>query len=109
MLWGVSLWQKLKTEFTTHFAPLLSNKQWRGFLFSLRMEADNFMEHITETKIGNTRYIVTAECSPNATETIEQKLERIILRNVADTKKYQNKEPVSVAMCGNLWPTTDGE
>ena len=65
------------------------------------------MEHMTETKIGNTRYIVTAECSPNATETIEQKLERIILRNVSDTKNYQDKKPNTVDMCENLWPTVN--
>ena len=44
----------------------------------------NRQQTITETKIGNTTYIVTAECSENAKETLEQKLERILCRRVAD-------------------------
>jgi len=38
-------------------------------------------EKISEKIIGNTTYIVSSECSPNATETLTQKLERIIKRN----------------------------
>ena len=38
-------------------------------------------EKISEKTIGNTTYIVSSECSPNATETLTQKLERIIKRN----------------------------
>ena len=36
---------------------------------------------VTETQIGNTLFIVTAECSPTAKETIEKKLERLICPN----------------------------
>ena len=43
-----------------------------------------------ETKIGSTLYIVTTECSSQATETVEQKLERIISRHISDTKSYQS-------------------
>lgn len=39
-----------------------------------------------EKKIGTTTYILTSECSPNATETLSQKLERILTRNVAHIK-----------------------
>ena len=44
---------------------------------------------VTEIRIGRTLYIVTSECSPNATETVEEKLERLILRHVADVEKFQ--------------------
>jgi len=50
---------------------------------------------VTEMRIGNTLIIVTRECSPNATETIQEKLERIMLRHLPDLKNYQdidNKE-----------------
>ena len=43
---------------------------------------------VTETQIGNTLFIVTSECSPTATETIEKKLERLICRHFSDTKSY---------------------
>lgn len=42
--------------------------------------------HTTEMKIGNTLYIVRSECSPNATETLEEKLERLILRHLFDVE-----------------------
>ena len=45
---------------------------------------------VTETKIGNTLYIVSAECSPTAKETLEEKLERIISRNIADVLPSSN-------------------
>lgn len=44
---------------------------------------------VTETRFGNTLIIVTGECSPTATETIQEKLERIILRHLSDLKNYQ--------------------
>jgi len=44
---------------------------------------------VTETRIGNVTYIVTSECSPTATETVEQKLERLIMRHVLDKESYQ--------------------
>ena len=49
-------------------------------------------KRVSEIRIGNTTYIVTAECSPTATETVEKKLERLILRHVADAIKLQNKD-----------------
>ena len=61
---------------------------------------------ITETKIGNTLYIVSAECSPNAKETLEQKLERIIRRHVADVLPSTNIQlgisEKSLDKCRNL-------
>ena len=56
---------------------------------------------VTETRIGNTLYIVTGECSPTATETVEKKLERLILRHFSDTKRFQNKDENQFAMCAN--------
>ena len=56
---------------------------------------------VTETRIGNVTYIVTSECSPIATETVENKLERLILRHVSDKKSYQNNTDLSLAMCEN--------
>lgn len=43
---------------------------------------------VTETRFGNTLLIVTGECSPTATETIQEKLERIILRHLSDLKNH---------------------
>lgn len=56
---------------------------------------------VTEKQIGNTRFIVTAECSPDATETIEKKLERLIYRQFTDTKSYQSKCRNQLAMYSN--------
>ncbi|MEA5050676.1 MAG: transposon-encoded TnpW family protein [Oscillospiraceae bacterium] len=56
---------------------------------------------VTETRIGNVTYIVTSECSPTATETVEKKLERLILRHVSDKKSYQNNTDLSLAMCAD--------
>ena len=53
---------------------------------------------VTETQIGNTRYIITAECSPTATETIEKKLERLICRRFSDTNSYQPERDKQLAM-----------
>lgn len=58
-------------------------------------------KRVSEIRIGNTTYIVTAECSPTATETVEKKLERLILRHVADAIKLQNKDENQFAMCAN--------
>jgi len=54
----------------------------------------------TETRIDGKLYIVTAECSPAAKETIEKKLERLICRHAADTKSYQYDKPEPLAICG---------
>jgi hypothetical protein len=45
--------------------------------------------NIREETIGNTTFIVTSEYSENATETVEQKLERIIRRHATDIYKPQ--------------------
>ena len=55
---------------------------------------------VTETHIGNVTYIVTSECSPTATETVEKKLERLILRHVSDLNNYQDDNSNDVALCG---------
>ena len=58
-------------------------------------------KRVSEIRIGNTTYIVTAECSPTATETVEKKLERLILRHVSDTKRFQNKDENQFAKCSD--------
>ena len=58
-------------------------------------------KRVSEIRIGNTTYIVTAECSPTATETVEKKLERLILRHVSDTIMFQNKDENKIAMYSN--------
>ena len=50
------------------------------------------MNHVTERKIGNTTFVIIAECSPNATETLEQKVERILRRHATDAKTSMPKE-----------------
>ena len=54
---------------------------------------------VTETRFGNTLIIVTREYNPNATETIEKKLERLILRHASDLKSYQDDNSNDVALC----------
>ncbi|GHU53414.1 hypothetical protein FACS1894132_05490 [Clostridia bacterium] len=56
-------------------------------------------KNITETQIGKTTYIVTSECSSTASETLEKKLERLILRHVSDTESYQDSSDNRLAMC----------
>ena len=56
------------------------------------------MPFISEKKIGNTVFTVTSECSPTATETVEQKLERIICRHAAEIRNHST-ECKSAAMC----------
>ena len=56
---------------------------------------------VTKRQIGNTLFIVTAECSPDSTETIEKKLERLIYRHFTDTKSYQTKHGNQLAMYPN--------
>ena len=58
-------------------------------------------KRVSEMRIGNTTYIVTAECSPTATETVEKKLERLILRHVADAIMLQNNDENQFAICTN--------
>ena len=47
----------------------------------------------TEIKIGKTLCSITAECSPTATETIEQKLKRLIIQHIPDARKVNSKVP----------------
>jgi hypothetical protein len=56
---------------------------------------------VTETHFGSTLIIVTAECSPTATETIEKKLERLIVRHFSDLKTYPDDGDNKVAMFSN--------
>ena len=56
---------------------------------------------VTEIRIGKTLYIVTAVCSPTARETVEQKLERLILSHAADVISLENTEEDAVAMCSD--------
>ena len=58
-------------------------------------------KRVSEIRIRNTTYIVTAECSPTATETVEKKLERLILRHVADAIMLQNKDENTFAKCSD--------
>jgi hypothetical protein len=53
----------------------------------------------TETTINGKRYLVTAECSPKATETLEKKLERLILRHATDKKSYQFSDDIQLDKC----------
>ena len=58
-------------------------------------------KRVSEIRIGNTTYIVMAECSLTATETVEKKLERLILRHVADAIMLQNKDENTFAKCSD--------
>ena len=53
---------------------------------------------VTETQIGNTLFIVTAECSPTAKETIEKKLERLICRHFSDANSCQPERDKHLAI-----------
>lgn len=53
----------------------------------------------TEVRIDGKLYLVTAVCSEAATETVEKKLERLICGHVSDTKSYQFKSDITLAMC----------
>ena len=56
---------------------------------------------VTETQVGNALIIVTAECSPTATETIEKKLERLICRYFSDAKSYPHEREEQLAVRSN--------
>ena len=56
---------------------------------------------VTEMRFGNTLIIVTREYNPNATETIEKKLERLILRHISDKKCSPFCINKPLAMCEN--------
>jgi hypothetical protein len=48
-------------------------------------------EHITEIKIGKTMFVVCAEHSPEAKETVEQKLKRLVIQHALGGRKVNNK------------------
>lgn len=56
---------------------------------------------VTETQIGNTLFIVTSECSPTATETIEKKLERLICRRYSSAKSYPRERDLQLDVSTN--------
>jgi hypothetical protein len=56
----------------------------------MNTENNSRIINVKEKKIGNTTFIVTSEYSENATETIQQKLERIIRRRASDIKISDN-------------------
>ena len=56
---------------------------------------------VTETQIGNTLFIVTSECSPAATETIEKKLERLICRHFSSAKSYPQERDLQLDVSTN--------
>lgn len=56
---------------------------------------------VTETQIGNTLFIVTSECSPTATETIQKKLERLICRHFASAKSYPQERDLQLDVSVN--------
>ena len=58
-------------------------------------------KNTTETRIGNVTYSGTSECSPTATETVEKKLERLILRHISDKECSPFCINKPLAMCEN--------
>ena len=70
-------------------------------------------EHKREKQIGNTLFTVISECSPSATETVDQKLMRILNRHIADAGKASECYPDRAENCllcvadnGNIPPNT---
>jgi hypothetical protein len=63
----------------------------RGVFFSLGNGGISYMEHITEMKVGRTIFIVTEEFSQNATETVGQKLKKLIAQHAFDSLKCIRK------------------
>lgn len=51
-------------------------------------------ERVSEMRIGNTCFVVTSECSPTATETLEQKLMRIIGRHAHEADLSPAHKPL---------------
>lgn len=46
---------------------------------------ENTGTHVSEIEIGNTQFVIISECSSSATETLEQKLLRIMRRHACGT------------------------
>jgi hypothetical protein len=61
------------------------------------------MEHTSELKVGNTVFIVTEEFSQTATETVEQKLKKLINAHIYDSRraigKLSEQSDNQLAMC----------
>ena len=51
-------------------------------------------EHSYEVSIRKTRFVVTSECSPSATETLEQKLLKIMGRHVGKIGSSHWQKPL---------------
>jgi len=45
----------------------------------------------TEIMVGKTLFIITAEYSATATETLEQKLKKLIIQHIPDARKVNSK------------------
>jgi len=62
------------------------------------------MKNTTELKVGNTLFIVTEEFSQTATETVEQKLKKLINAHAFDSrrviKKLSEDGDKQLAVCG---------
>ena len=56
-------------------------------------------EHITEMKIGKTLFIVCTEHSPEATETVEQKLKRLVIQHSLDGRKVSISYQIIAQTC----------
>ena len=66
------------------------------------------MEHITEMTIGKTVFVICAEHSPTATETVEQKIKKLVLQHALDNRKVIGNSTINAAesleMCKNPRP-----
>jgi hypothetical protein len=58
-------------------------------------------KNVSKIQLGDTLFIVTAEYSSTAKETLKKKLERLIMSHVADAKSCQNNGENQLAMCEN--------
>ncbi|MDO4549539.1 MAG: hypothetical protein Q4D04_15725 [Clostridia bacterium] len=65
---------------------------WRGLLRNHHRR-----RAVTKQRLGNTLYIVTAECAPDAMETVEKKLEKLLFRRILDAKSYPADIDASLA------------
>ena len=62
-------------------------------------------ERITKVQIGRTLFTVSEEFSPNATETVEQKLKKLIMQHALDSRKVIGELSAGgdnqLAICGD--------
>jgi hypothetical protein len=59
---------------------------------------NNDKQTTTEMKVGNIAFTVISECSPTATETVEQKVKRLINQHILDKEKLSSTFDNQVAM-----------